>query len=593
MEHLNVNSTSIKLDRPVDYRHRTLPHSHIRLLKIQPGCADDQVRCTIHHFDLQSLPAYVAVSYRWGTNNERISIQIERWEFELMSNAWWSLHYLRNHQVDTYVWIDAICIDQTNISERNAQVQLMSQIFSNANEVIIWLGMPDEHSVAGFDALHSALRNSVLKPNIKLIESSGKDLLHLLHREYWSRIWIVQEIIFARKLSLVCGEQRVTWDFLETFMVNTVPRWRNRLSIFTDISNTSAKQLVEDRNSYQARGSKRASMHQLGDLLKRYRNCGCLDSRDRVYGLVGLYNDHAASLFKIDYNRSTEDLLMYTLAHISDGTRVGEIYHLCAWLQELLELETNEIRFQCWLRPRLRFSRRENQFHCYLDSGEMVLIPVASVFAQKGQAITSSRMLDLNKVSIHEIQFWLDPFDEMDEGYMNKVTRWLHANQDELSKSIVNAPTASCFAVRSRLAYHHEMLPAYSFEHMVKSYSNGAPINQSAAPKAVRGDLGFAGVVCSDAQEGDFVALAGTFDDRLRYIVVRPCKDGFLVVGNALMQPGYGSQETGSETITIQLDPLNALALSAPIPLDLTPLANVQVKPGLFSKPIARNNMAR
>ncbi|KAL2050977.1 hypothetical protein ABVK25_008723 [Lepraria finkii] len=58
----------------------------------------------------------------------------------LSTNLYNALRRLREHRSFDCLWIDFLCIDQTDVRERNEQVQKMRQIYSNARMVPIWLG---------------------------------------------------------------------------------------------------------------------------------------------------------------------------------------------------------------------------------------------------------------------------------------------------------------------------------------------------------------------------------------------------------------------------------------------------------------------
>lgn len=54
-----------------------------------------------------------------------------------------ALKRIRHETDERVVWADAICIDQTNKAERARQVTLMSEIYEQAQEVLVWLGNDD------------------------------------------------------------------------------------------------------------------------------------------------------------------------------------------------------------------------------------------------------------------------------------------------------------------------------------------------------------------------------------------------------------------------------------------------------------------
>ncbi|OAL05129.1 hypothetical protein IQ06DRAFT_242916, partial [Phaeosphaeriaceae sp. SRC1lsM3a] len=83
---------------------------------------------------------YQAVSYTWGDPPADHVIELNGTSFSVLRNLWAFLHQARANRVTGYLWIDAICIDQTTIAERNHQVGMMGDIYYSASNVIVWLG---------------------------------------------------------------------------------------------------------------------------------------------------------------------------------------------------------------------------------------------------------------------------------------------------------------------------------------------------------------------------------------------------------------------------------------------------------------------
>ncbi|KAK0125709.1 hypothetical protein ONS95_000289 [Cadophora gregata] len=103
------------------------PTKEFRLLTLQPATDDSKdIRCTLQHADLSNPGAFEAFSYTWGEQTDKYTIYINDLNFEVSCNLRHALENLRNVgapcSVARVLWIDAICIDQKNIPERNEQV---------------------------------------------------------------------------------------------------------------------------------------------------------------------------------------------------------------------------------------------------------------------------------------------------------------------------------------------------------------------------------------------------------------------------------------------------------------------------------------
>ncbi|PMD64719.1 uncharacterized protein K444DRAFT_499797, partial [Hyaloscypha bicolor E] len=178
----------------------------IRLLTLFPGVngdnGDSPIRCILKpvHLDDAHPPCYTALSYTWGDNSNKVTIEVNGTEFEVTRNLHLALKHFRNTQdpIPT-LWVDAICINQKHDNEKEAQVQFMQSIFSGAQETWGWLGPEVDKSNNAVDLINVLSRaqwGSLKSPGI---EDKLAALDHLLTRDYWYRVWIVQEIVLSKK----------------------------------------------------------------------------------------------------------------------------------------------------------------------------------------------------------------------------------------------------------------------------------------------------------------------------------------------------------------------------------------------------------
>ncbi|KAE9367580.1 hypothetical protein N431DRAFT_290748, partial [Stipitochalara longipes BDJ] len=82
---------------------------------------------------------YTAISYMWGSPEDTKTITVNGIPVAVGKNLAAALDYLRSSLVDK-VWIDAICINQADVNERNAQVIRIRDIFTQSLAVTVWLG---------------------------------------------------------------------------------------------------------------------------------------------------------------------------------------------------------------------------------------------------------------------------------------------------------------------------------------------------------------------------------------------------------------------------------------------------------------------
>jgi hypothetical protein len=140
------NSRTMYTEENTQYQYTRLSTitRQIRLLKIQRSPDEDlhdKLQFALHVFDFDTAPSYRTLSYMWGTSPVSAQIAIDGKPFSVLPNLYNFLDLYSSRDVDGYIWIDSICIDQSFVEERNAQVAMMDKIYAKGREVIIWLGL--------------------------------------------------------------------------------------------------------------------------------------------------------------------------------------------------------------------------------------------------------------------------------------------------------------------------------------------------------------------------------------------------------------------------------------------------------------------
>jgi hypothetical protein len=115
---------------------------HVRLLVLHPGGWDSQIRCSLVPASLGSKPKFRALSYVWGDDQPTCRIDLNGRAASIRSNLEGALKRLRRSEggKEMTLWVDAVCINQGNLAERNAQVVLFPLIYASCEDVFVWLG---------------------------------------------------------------------------------------------------------------------------------------------------------------------------------------------------------------------------------------------------------------------------------------------------------------------------------------------------------------------------------------------------------------------------------------------------------------------
>jgi Heterokaryon incompatibility protein (HET) len=179
-------------------------------------------------YSLQSFPkalqevegAYTALSYTWGDAPTRRDIKCCGGGTVLVTeNLYYALKAIRNPNITRLFWIDQITINQRDTAEKADQVQMMGEIFAKAEETWIWLSQEvwmDRYLISALPSflllceenadnmcVTTTFRRSVVQISESAIadrlpKRAWESLSKLLSNRYFTRVWVIQEIIKSR-----------------------------------------------------------------------------------------------------------------------------------------------------------------------------------------------------------------------------------------------------------------------------------------------------------------------------------------------------------------------------------------------------------
>ncbi|CZR54792.1 uncharacterized protein PAC_04676 [Phialocephala subalpina] len=263
---------------------------------------------------------FSALSYCWGSDDRCFEILINDGQRLGITQE---LENAIRHLAVSIIWIDQICIDQTNLQEKAAQIPLMARIYREATEVIIWLGLPSADSNIAFEYAakisvlytltqrcfkenfsHDADPLQISKPlgeaelaNGRLNNETAMAMLHLFQRPWFGRMWTIQEQLLAKSGHFQCGLQSLhIWDMLRaaTFM-KVVSNFLG--DGILSMPGTSGPAWLKEKESWgpfirRQSMSDHWPLHQL--LLEAHFGSSApsaTDARDMIYGMLSLASD--------------------------------------------------------------------------------------------------------------------------------------------------------------------------------------------------------------------------------------------------------------------------------------------------------------
>ncbi|MCJ1460162.1 hypothetical protein MMC28_010541 [Mycoblastus sanguinarius] len=220
---------TIRID-PLIYQPLGPRPKQIRLLRLHPGAGLEDIECHLDHVSLEDNPGFAALSYVWGDLTETRTIRLQGVTFTITKSLHDALRSIRSHLPNmSTLWVDALCVNQQDLAERSRQVRQMQFIYSHAKHTIIWFGPGDELSRGAirlmiemnktlkldeplfntFPMMAGFPRDTITShPMTLLLDQldAWEALAYMIHRPWWARVWIAQEIKLSKDPILLWGE---------------------------------------------------------------------------------------------------------------------------------------------------------------------------------------------------------------------------------------------------------------------------------------------------------------------------------------------------------------------------------------------------
>ena len=351
----------------------------LRLIRIEPGKIDDPIHCTLRHVDTEAnLVNHVCLSYQCGPDSPQEQILINGQCTSVRVNLWKFLVTARRYKVDAWLWIDALSIHQTDLREKNHQVSRMGEIYRSAERTIIWTDLSDKHALdllklqdfldgeqpdvqqvpkQVWERFCSAYETSrkqrsfkdgaivkseyVIDEVFKLNEHLRPEFAEILQRYlsmdpaleatawslYWSRAWIVQELLLSRRPEFMSPERSVRVPLVVLYLsdwlwllwarsnggrypnaegVNIRLKKDDILSKWNGFSQMR-RELIKRQGIFLKHEdeAKPLALSSIENALNLVRERNCQDIRDCIYSATWLAEDWGGR-FPIDYTASVE-----------------------------------------------------------------------------------------------------------------------------------------------------------------------------------------------------------------------------------------------------------------------------------------------
>ncbi|TGO47376.1 hypothetical protein BCON_0280g00030 [Botryotinia convoluta] len=380
----------------------------IRVLEIKPGCNNEKLRGSLHHCSVEfeyetvvdqfglhktaytthalsvenlTTPIwYTALSYTWGSSGMDGSIECDGHEKAITTSLEIALRNMRKEDHPIVMWIDQICINQEDDKEKEMQIPLMARIYKHAFNTVIWLGRCEPASDSAIQLLKDInatllfIQSNINSEDFERMQLPRSDsktwhaLWRFLSHPWFTRLWIIQEVMLSNNPWIMCGDELLMWDEFSRAVNHLstcgILQWLQLKfsnvedsSELGDISQTVLG-LTRQREHYRSASDR---THIFENLVST-RGGQCFDPRDKIYGLLGVCSD--ADRFHIRYTDFTENQLYHDVA-INALTKDIQILTPSLFFKSI---DHESLDLPSWV-PDWRKRRQTNEIGTYNASG--------------------------------------------------------------------------------------------------------------------------------------------------------------------------------------------------------------------------------
>lgn len=305
------------------YQYQPLPLDprSIRLLRVLPELEHGLIKCELittgfpkRESGLRSEntnyhPYYNALSYQWGEVTAFGKILLDEEYLNVSQNLFEFLQLyhskLRSEPtLDEYLWIDAICINQQDVQEKQHQVKQMGDIYRYANNVFMWLGAQISETIdAGAEELlridglpkdteHGAWSRSGYTRTLDPISAACSAMMEIAQNPYWGRMWIIQEVLLAQSAQIWLGDYVFSWELVkEVFLFDRLREGAHASRLVTAFRHHKFATVINPS---------------ICDSVARLSQGHCKEIHDKVYAILGV--TLGAEQFAVDYSITPQQL---------------------------------------------------------------------------------------------------------------------------------------------------------------------------------------------------------------------------------------------------------------------------------------------
>ncbi|SPO01777.1 uncharacterized protein DNG_04450 [Cephalotrichum gorgonifer] len=508
----------------------------IRVLVLLPASGTeekdvDEICCELEHKTLASKPSFEALSYTWGDEPADNPIKVNGHQVLVRKNLYDALQNFRLTSPRA-LWVDTLCINLADTAERSYQVSMMPYVYSRATKVLAWLGQPEnpftEDQLEAMKTPESRYFMYWSEENCSAVADSP----------YWTRRWIIQELVLAKEVNFHLGEGFFTIDDYTNLMGDEkFEGFRQRLDLIRE-----------------HRENRHGDIGRLEILLETFKESQSLDTRDKIFSLLGMADDTAQDMIEVDYGVNYFELYAKLIDyHQASSPMPGRLdvwgslqvsnpwmgTNYRVYLDETIERSAMLVAFSHLVQEALGGAVDQSR-ETASSTETPKFYTVRGIFA--GKILGFGPSYDETLSSWEANRQWKASLEKEYKGAPNLVE--LREADAEYSRAILNWDERQLRSIRKV-----DTAASYGYQHSVddESIDTGEPdqIGEEDGPQRFRATQGLMGFAPPEAREGDLVY--SFWECNVGIIVRKVADDRFMIVGRADL-----SVETLREIINIR-----------------------------------------
>jgi hypothetical protein len=346
-----------------------------RLLSVEPFAQSQHFTYELRTFSMSNAPSYESVSYVWGQNDRNFTLSFrDSTVLRITRSLFSALPLLSRHCRSGYLWIDQICIDQSNLEERNHQVRYMGNVYKQAKQVFIYLGPklpvidPDDlltllHHVeksrynASTFTTAFRLRSSLeehIHPDYGSSSHSARhwrDIVRLFQHPWFTRAWVFQELVLSNIVMFAIDQKLASLDAIldlghvvASLESRSLPNFQHDLCLTRSPGFQQLRLMADVRTRRMTHGSIDPDL--FWSILSQVAPiCQSSNEQDTLYAFLGLLQDPRIDIWP-DYSSTVSDTFTQAASAVTAGQGSLE---LLAYVDRVPSQSTSRAPLPSWV----------------------------------------------------------------------------------------------------------------------------------------------------------------------------------------------------------------------------------------------------